>query len=106
MQRVCTIHTQSITLSSVFAYKRDLKRGSRDDLRVLWNALGHNGRLYDHVGEQFFAKDEGEASWIRLCQIMDLTEGGWLQQQECEEDASGLSDEHEQNGVEDLWHYG
>ena len=61
----------------------------------------HNGRLYDHVGEQYFAKDEGEASWIRLCQIMDMTEGGWLQQQECEEDGPRANNKHENNGEED-----
>ena len=75
---------QNVSLGEVHAQKRDLESGSWNDLRVLWKALGHNGHLYVYTDRRslYFAKDEGEASWIRLCQIMDLTEGNWLQQQQ------------------------
>ena len=38
---------------------------------------------------------------MRLCQIMDVTEGEWPQQQECEEDGPGANNEHENKGEED-----
>ena len=91
---------QNVSLGEVHAQKRDLESGSWNDLRVLWKALGHNGHDRRSL---YFAKDEGAASWIRLCQIMDLTEGYWLQQQhECGEDDPVTNDEHENNNEEDV----
>ena len=96
---------QNVSLGEVHAQKRDLESGSWNDLRVLWKALGHNGHLYVYTDRSslYFAKDEGEASWISLCQMMDLTEGDWLQQQqECGEDDPAANDEHENNSEEDV----
>ena len=96
---------QNVSLGEVHAQKRDLESGSWNDLRVLWKALGHNGHLYVYTDRSslYFAKDEGEASWISLCQMMDLTEGDWLQQQqECGEDDPAANEEHENNIEEDV----
>ena len=75
-----------VTLGLVDAQKKDLESGSREDLRILWNALRwHDGNLLVTAGAHFqlFAKSEGEASWNRLCHIMDLSEEEWIQQ-ECD----------------------
>ena len=75
-----------VTLGLVEAQKKDLESGSREDLRILWNALRwHDGNLLVTAGAHFqlFAKSEGEASWNSLCHIMDLSEEEWIQQ-ECD----------------------
>ena len=75
-----------VTLGLVDAQRKDLESGSREDLRILWNALGwHDGHLLVTAGEHFqlFAKSDGEASWNRLSHIMDLSEEEWIRQ-ECE----------------------
>ena len=75
-----------VTLGLVEAQKKDLESGSREDLRILWNALRwHDGSLLVTAGAHFqlFAKSEGEASWNRLSHIMDMSEEEWIRQ-ECE----------------------
>ena len=73
--------------------KESLDSVRQEDLRYLWDALGPDGRL-DVVAEgkrgrnvyEKLRKDDGEAAWIRLCQIKDLSKEEWVAQAEEAED--------------------
>ena len=82
-------------VEEVFVDKESLDSARQEDLRYLWDALGPDGRL-DVVAEGKrgrnvyeklpLRKDDGEAAWIRLCQIKDLSKEEWVAQAEEAED--------------------
>ena len=87
-------------LGNVSATKETLENGRWIDLRALWNALKPGGTFVVHfmANNWQFAKEDGEATWTRLCQLVDMSEDELVAQMEAEreyDDAVGTDYESE-----------
>ena len=78
-------------LEAIEIQKASMEDASMEDLRVLWDALRPNGLLevqgvwavgaWDEVYyTELLEREDGQAGWIRLCQIKDLSEEAWFAQ--------------------------
>ena len=79
--------------------KSSLELGHREDLKLIWNAVEEGGRweveetawtAEDSRSEVIDKNDEG---WARLCEVMELEEGEWLDQMAVREDQEGQDEE-------------
>ena len=50
-----------------------LQEAKKEDMRVIWEVVGDVELLHD-LGNENFEKRNGEATWIRLVQVMDMSE--------------------------------
>ena len=91
-------------LETVFIQKDALDNGSKEDLRVLWEALRPNGCVHVQAREEWMfpiellQKEDGEAALIRLCQIKDLNIEEWIAQIE---ETEGDEEEDEEDEMEE-----
>ena len=95
-------------LETVFIQKDALEDGSKEDLRVLWEALRPNGCVHvqareeNGILEEPLDKEDGEAAWIRLCQIKDLSVEEWVAQVEEVEGGDEEGEVEEEDEEEDM----
>ena len=52
---------------------RVLQEAKKEDMRVIWEVVG-DVELVQDLGNENFEKRNGEAPWIRLVQVMDMSE--------------------------------
>ena len=93
-------------LGDVSATKETLENGKWIDLRALWNALKPGGSFVIHfMGNTWrFAKDGGEATWTRLCQLVDMSEDELVAQMEAERESDdALGSDHESEVEDEEW---
>ena len=67
-------------LSEFFASKDVYKGGKREEIRVVWEALKPDGRLIVGIWDEFseaIEREEGEAGWAKLGQILDRCTEEW-----------------------------
>ena len=84
-------------VKAAFTVKESLDNASKEHLRVLWDALRPNGilgmfHMVDGILEEPLRKGDGEAAWIRLCQMKDLSLEEWVA---LDEEAEGGDEEGE-----------
>ena len=81
-----------------------LTKGRREDLETIWNAVGLKGFRFEEIGLNEFLrevveKQEGEDAWVRLEQIMEMTEREWIAHLEGPEpEWEDLSEEDDEEG--------
>ena len=72
-------------VEEAYISKESLDSVRKEDLRFLWDAVTPDGLLNvftegeggrRHYEKFPYEKEDGEAAWIRLCQIKDLSKGG------------------------------
>ena len=95
------------TLGDVSAAKETLENGRWVDLRALWNALKPGGTFAVRYMDTYtwqFAKDGGEATWTRLCQLVDMSEDELEAQMEAEEEYDDeVGTDHESEVEDEEW---
>ena len=52
---------------------RELQEAKKEDMRVIWEVVGDVELLHD-LGNENFEKRNRKATWIRLVQVMDVSE--------------------------------
>ena len=86
-------------IQQVHTKKSSLELGHREDLKLIWNAVQEGGRweveetdwtAEDSRSEVINKNDEG---WARLCEVMELEEGEWLDQMAVREEQEGQDEE-------------
>ena len=102
-----------LLLKYVFVTKDALDEASKEDMRVLWDALKTDGELEVGLLEEddtvrrtgeIVSKEEGEDDWTRLTEIMEMNKEEWIVrfEAEAEEEEEGEdeseSDEEEEEG--------
>ena len=88
----------------VFATKETLENGRWNDLRALWNALMPGGTFEVHFSGAYswqFAKDGGEVTWTRLCQLVDMSEDEVVAKIEAERESDDAVGSDYESEVED-----
>ena len=72
-----------------------LELGHREDLKLIWNAVEEGGR-WEVEETAWIAEDlrrevidKNNEGWPRLCAVMELEEGEWLEQLAVREDQEG-----------------
>ena len=50
-----------------------LQEAKKEDMRVIWEVVGDVELVHD-LGKEKFEKQSGEGTWIRLVQVMDMSE--------------------------------
>ena len=93
-------------MGNVSATKETLENGRWNDLRALWNALKPDGdftvRYMDNTWQ--FAKDGGEATWTRLCHLVDMSESELVAQMEAERESDdAVGSDHESEVEDEEW---
>ena len=76
--------------------KSILDRGRREDIRKLWDSIGPEG-VWQVKSDEHAETLTGEASWLRLEQIMDMSSDDWAAEAE-EEDEEEEEEEEEDEG--------
>ena len=78
------LHTHHGLLSEVIARQDVYTGGKREDMRIVWEALKRKGFLIvdarGWIAGKTLLKQDGEAAWTRLCQILDLSTEEWAAQ--------------------------
>ena len=78
----------TIRLKFALVHVPFLDNGKKEDVRCLWAALAPTGYITDvsfkkeeeeveEVVREFVERNDDEAGWTRLCQIMDMSEEDW-----------------------------
>ena len=91
-----------------------LDNGKKEDVRCLWAALAPTGYItvvsfkkeeeeVEEVVREFVERNDGEASWTRLCQIMDMSEEDWALEINLQagEEVEGESEDEEEEEEEE-----
>ena len=90
------LRTHPGLLSEFFASKDVYKGGKREEIRVVWEALKPDGRLVVGLWDEFgfvgepIEREEGEAGWTELGQVLDCSSEGWTDAQKEADGALGL----------------
>ena len=94
-------------LGNVSATKETLENGRWIDLRALWNALMPGGTFEVHFLGTYtcqFVKDGGEATWTRLCHLVDMSESELVAQMEAERESDdAVGSDHESEVEDEEW---
>ena len=79
--------------------KSSLQVGQLKDLKLIWNALDDGARWEieesDWVTGDIRSEviDKNDEGWARLCEVMELEEGEWLDQMAVREEQEGQDEE-------------
>ena len=82
-------------IQQVHTKKSSLELGHREDLKLIWNAVEEGGRWEVEetawIAEDLRSEviDKNNEGWPRLCAVMELEEGEWLEQLAVREDQEG-----------------
>ena len=97
-----------LLLKYVFVTKDALDEASKEDMRVLWDALKTDGEFEVGLLEEddtvrrtgeIVSKEEGEDDWTRLTEIMEMNKEEWIVrfEAEAEEEEEGEDESEEES---------